>query len=233
MILRDNSVRAQQAVGFFQALAVVLLLEIVLNFWYISQLSTGHVPNNADASNGLFLVHNLLPLLGLVLLITCLVMMIRWLRRAYWNLHAQQLYLAHSEGWAAGAWFVPFLNMFRPYSIVKEVWRQTQLVAYERVAPHVLLRVWWVIFLLRSVVSNITGRMVTEATTVTQLENSAWGTILTATLGLATAVLTMRVVQRIAGFEEQMSLRLQVAQLGGPAPSPAAELAEDQSDFEY
>jgi hypothetical protein len=43
----------------------------------------------------------------------------------------------------------------------------------------------------------------------------------------------MRVVQRIAGFEEQITLRLQVERIGGAAPTPAHELDEDQSDYEY
>lgn len=30
--------------------------------------------------------------------------------------------LSHDESWAAGSWFVPILNLFRPVSIMKEMY---------------------------------------------------------------------------------------------------------------
>ncbi|WP_210521245.1 DUF4328 domain-containing protein [Hymenobacter terricola] len=232
MVLRDNTARAQQAVTIFQAMAVVLALTILSNFWYLNEVATGRTAAEIDASP-LGLVHNLLIIVELVLMVTSLAMFIRWLRRAYWNLHALRRPMEHSEGWAAGAWFVPFLNLFRPYSIVREVWRQTQLVAFEQVTPHGLLRAWWLLFVLHGIVSNVTGKMANSANTVVQLQSAAWGNILTAGLSLGTAVLSVLVVRRIASYEVQMDLRLQVSRIGGPAPVPALAPEEDQSDYEY
>ena len=231
MVLRDNSVRAQQAVGVFQVLAVVLLLVVISDVWYIGELSAGHTPDEIDAY-GLGLVHNLLPIIEVLALVASFVVLIRWLRRAYWNMHALRLRLEHGEGWAAGAWSVPVLNMFRPYSIVKEVWRQTQLVAFERVQPHVLLRIWWIVFILDRLAGNASGRLASSASTTLQLQNAASADIIAEVLGITSALLTMRVVQRIAGFEAQMTLRLQVERIGEAVPIPAAEPDEDQSDYE-
>lgn len=231
MTIRDNSRRAQQAIGSFLVLAGVLLLTILSDFWYLGQLTPGQSADEIDGSLP-GLAHNLLPLAELAALITSFVLLIRWLRRAYWNLHALQQHLDYSEGWAAGAWFVPFVNLYRPYSIVKEVWRQTQLLASERVDPHGLLRAWWVLFTLRSFVSNVSGRLVGSAATTEQVQSATGVDLVSAVLGIATALLTVRVVRRIAEFEEQLALLQQVKQLGGPAPRPAAELDDDQSDFD-
>ncbi|WP_201985375.1 DUF4328 domain-containing protein [Hymenobacter rubidus] len=231
-ILRDNAARAQQTINMFQALAAVLVLAILSNFWYIDAVGAGRSIDELNATP-LGIAHNLLALIELLLLVVSSVFFIRWLRRAYWNLHALGRPAEHTEGWAAGAWFVPFLNLVRPYSIVREVWHETQVVAYEQVTPHGLLRAWWLLFLLHGVVSNITSQMVSHATTVVQLQSAAWGSILTAALSLATAVLTVLVVRRIANYETQMDLRLQVSRIGGQAPRPAAELIDDQSDYEY
>ncbi|MGY3089313.1 TRAP-type C4-dicarboxylate transport system permease small subunit [Hymenobacter sp. UYAg731] len=230
--LRENAARAQQTITMFQGLLVVLSLVILADFGYLNLLGNGRGTDEIDATP-LGITHNLLAVVELIVLITSFVLFVRWLRRAYWNLHALGRPTEHSEGWAAGAWFVPFLNMFRPYSIVREVWRQTQLVAFEQVTPHGLLRAWWLLFIAHSIVSNVTSRMENHATTTEQLQSAVWGNAITAMLMLGTAVLTIQVVRRIAGYEAQMDLRLQVSRIGAAAPQPAAELLEDQSDYEY
>jgi len=230
--LRENAARAQQTIAMFQGLAVVLGLVILADFGYINLVGNGRGADELNTTP-LGIVHSLLALVELVVLITAFILFIRWLRCAYWNLHALGRPVEHSEGWAAGAWFVPFMNMFRPYSIVREVWRQTQLVAFEQVTPHGLLRAWWLLFIVHGIVSNVTNQMETKATTTEQLQNAAWGNAITALLMLGTALLTIRVVRRIASYEAQMDLRLQVSRIGEEAPQPAAELNEDQSDYEY
>lgn len=230
--LRENAARAQQTITMFQGLAVVLGLVILADFGYINLVGNGRGADELTTAP-LGIARSFLALVELVVLITAFILFIRWLRRAYWNLHALGRPVEHSEGWAAGAWFVPFMNMFRPYSIVREVWRQTQLVAFEQVTPHGLLRAWWLLFIVHGIVSNVTSQMETKATTIEQLQSAAWGNAITALLMLGTALLTVQVVRRIASYEAQMDLRLQVSRIGAEAPQPAAELNEDQSDYEY
>ena len=230
--LRENAARAQQTITMFQGLVVVLGLVILADFGYINLVGNGRGADELTTAP-LGIARSFLALVELVVLITAFILFIRWLRRAYWNLHALGRPVEHSEGWAAGAWFVPFMNMFRPYSIVREVWRQTQLVAFEQVTPHGLLRAWWLLFIVHGIVSNVTNQMETKATTTEQLQSAAWGNAITALLMLGTALLTIQVVRRIASYEAQMDLRLQVSRIGAEAPQPAVELNEDQSDYEY
>ena len=230
--LRENAARAQQTITMFQGLVVVLGLVILADFGYINLVGNGRGADELNTAP-LGIARSFLALVELVVLITAFILFIRWLRRAYWNLHALGRPVEHSEGWAAGAWFVPFMNMFRPYSIVREVWRQTQLVAFEQVTPHGLLRAWWLLFIVHGIVSNVTNQMETKATTTEQLQSAAWGNAITALLMLGTALLTIQVVRRIASYEAQMDLRLQVSRIGAEAPQPAVELNEDQSDYEY
>lgn len=51
------------------------------------------------------------------------VFFILWFRRAYFNLHVlvPPSHLRYTEGWAAGAWFVPILNLFGPYQIATDL----------------------------------------------------------------------------------------------------------------
>jgi sRNA-binding regulator protein Hfq len=57
---------------------------------------------------------------------------IRWFRRAYFNLHLMVDDLNHTEGWAAGAWFVPFTNLVRPFQIMTELYNRTKIVLIDK-----------------------------------------------------------------------------------------------------
>lgn len=63
-------------------------------------------------------------ILQLVAAFAVLVPFVLWLRRVYRNLGPLGIRsLRFKPGWAVGGWFVPFLNLARPKSIVNDVWR--------------------------------------------------------------------------------------------------------------
>lgn len=82
-----------------------------------------------------------------------------WTARAYANLHRAGLpYLRHAPGWAVGAWFVPLMNFYRPYTIMKEIWHRTQdgfLPAGTPTRPHTVIRYWWLCFWAPALVSFV------------------------------------------------------------------------------
>ncbi|MEE2641242.1 MAG: DUF4328 domain-containing protein [Planctomycetota bacterium] len=59
----------------------------------------------------------------LVYLVTAIVFLV-WFHRAYKNLPALGgRNLATTPGWATGSFFIPILNLFRPYQAVAEIWK--------------------------------------------------------------------------------------------------------------
>lgn len=81
------------------------------------------------------------------------VLFVWWFYRAYQNLRSLRT-TGHrfSTGWAVGAWFVPILNLFRPFQIAEEIWRGSDPDApvdasvREGNASEVV-RVWWFLML--------------------------------------------------------------------------------------
>ncbi len=59
------------------------------------------------------------------------IMFIVWFYFAYRNLARIGKGLNHDAGWAIGAWFVPILNLFRPYAIYGEMADTYALVAHK------------------------------------------------------------------------------------------------------
>ncbi len=84
--------------------------------------------------------------------------LIAWTSRVYRNLGPLGVQeLRFTEGWAVGAWFVPFLNLVRPKQILDDVWRATGPDRGDddwhqrKVTP--LLHVWWGLWILGGLLS--------------------------------------------------------------------------------
>jgi len=86
-------------------------------------------------------------LLGLVAGAACF---LPWFHRAYKNLAAMHG-TRHKPGWAIGGWFVPFLNLVRPYQIAKEL---ASLSGSKPTTPTNALPVWWAMVILATVVNR-------------------------------------------------------------------------------
>lgn len=83
------------------------------------------------------------------------IVFLRWFHRAYCNV--AQLSLRgtnHATKWAVWGWFVPFLNLYRPYAIAREMWDKcisagtsTQVAAVATTNGSIVT-FWWVSFVL-------------------------------------------------------------------------------------
>lgn len=110
---------------------------------------------------------------GLICLLVMLGFFIAWFRRGYFNLHQKVNHLNHSEGWAAGAWFVPFLNLYRPYQIMKEMVEESSFYLKTKGIKvrsdfGGLVLTWWILNILTNFIGRILWKMPDE--TLEQLE---------------------------------------------------------------
>ena len=145
-MLRDNAARSQQAIYIFLSLGLVAVCTIIIDLLYCFVLGSSEAYSTTGTVLG-----TLQPLLSLVelgLTVWSAVAFIRWMRRAYYNLTTLGVGVEYVDSWAVGAWIVPVVSLYRPYTIMREVWQRTQRMAYGLVTPHGLLRVWWLLFLL-------------------------------------------------------------------------------------
>jgi len=71
-------------------------------------------------------------IISMVVALISAVTFIMWFRRAYFNLHSRVSKLSFTEGWAAGAWFVPIVNLGRPLNIMQELYNKTAALLKEK-----------------------------------------------------------------------------------------------------
>jgi hypothetical protein len=96
---------------------------------------------------------------SVVLWLASAVAFLVWLHRASSNLRAfrSEPALEFTPGQAVGSFFIPFVNLFRPYAVLREVWRASDAsVAAESYSSVAVSRgswlvvAWWLLFLGRN-----------------------------------------------------------------------------------
>ncbi len=163
MELKDNSQRAQWATWSFWVFGIVLSLFVISGFLQLNlyeRIYSGEPYTNEEVhANGFR--HLVVMILYLLFYVATVVFFIMWFRRAYYNLHLiSPETMSYSEGWAAGAWFVPFLNLIRPYQIMKEIWFETfSHIEDERKDRSSIIGFWWVLFLITGLYARLASRL--------------------------------------------------------------------------
>jgi hypothetical protein len=110
-----------------------------------------------------FAVFDCLPV---VFYVPTVVLFCMWMYRSYRNLQDMGVEgLEYSPGWAAGSFFVPILNLFRPFQIAQEMWRASapsapadEPRAWRRKGGSPVIVFWWVAWLVCNVLSRFAFR---------------------------------------------------------------------------
>ncbi len=92
----------------------------------------------------------------LIIYIGLIIAFCMWVHRASKNLAALNVVgQRFSPGWSVGWWFVPIMNLFRPYQVIREICRGSHLqatrqdsLAWRDVPPSAILGWWWGIWIV-------------------------------------------------------------------------------------
>ena len=99
---------------------------------------------------------------GLLSYVVCGIVFLVWVHRTVSNAHALGGTLS-SPGWAVGYWFIPLVNLFKPYQALREAYR----VSFARKATGSIHSVdlpgifpaWWTFWVLSSILGRIESRL--------------------------------------------------------------------------
>jgi hypothetical protein len=205
--LMDNSGRARAALVVGTIFLVVTLASIaatVNEYILLSNYANGSVAmkdlENSDT------LQQLVNVLNLIVYITFIVVFIMWFRRAYCNLSDMGVNTQFSEGWAAGAWFVPFVNLGRPFTIMREIWEQyaQKANAPEAGGSIANLWMWWLSFLIGGVMGNIASRMRWDGSGISTFMASDRLMISSDILHAGSLVILLIVIKKVSGWESSL-----------------------------
>ena len=149
------------------------------------------------------------------------VLFLIWMHRSYVNLKSLgTTHTEYSPGWSVGSWFVPFVNLVRPYGIIKEIWFGSDpddvssedsalggtLEMTKVVTP--MFGLWWAMWIISNVFNNISTRLSFGSTTLDEHVTSFWLAIIASVLTIVAAFLAISVVNAITKRQEEKYKRL-------------------------
>lgn len=215
--LRPNSKRAKVTIFLLLLMSVLSILYLVSEllsgalFYFVSE----DAAINWEYIEKLETVSFVLAILRFVGFISLLIAFGRWFWRAYYNLHQKINYLRYASGWAAAAWLVPVIALYRPYKITRELFQETKEllgkngISFGKTPSKGYLIIWWIIWLLAGINENRSFRylMICERQDYMIAHNVEMYiiySILSGVFFLTTILLTIRIVKDYFRLESRL-----------------------------
>jgi uncharacterized protein DUF4328 len=211
-MLKNNSERGKNiiiAFWFLFAISFISTISTYFEYELLAKARTGNVSLSEATANDTR--QRIIGLAEILMRIVVVVLFIMWLRRAYYNIRRLGFNTRYTDGWAAGAWFVPIMNLYAPYQIVKEVWDNTQFKAQQNSTnpthkTSTIIGVWWFLWIVSSIIGNFYVRLAFNSNR--SLEDSISldkSDIIIGALDLISMFLIIEIIQKIRKFESEMN----------------------------
>lgn len=207
--LKLNDKRTKNAILLIWIILGIHTISIISSFLQLNLLQNAAIGNEISdtEANMNDIREQTIGVLFLIAFIISGITFIQWFRRAYFNLHLLNKRLNYNEGWAAGSWFVPFLNLFRPYQIMQELYHETRLILlrnktnFNSTFSSKYLGWWWALW----VFSGIFGRSIQSysntAQSIDQLIWITFASLISGIIGIFLSLITIKVIKDYSEIE--------------------------------
>lgn len=163
--LKPNDRRAKNAISMIWAVLAMGLITTIFNLIdEIYMVDANYSTVDYRIMTAFYYGMSASGILYTMIYLVSAVIFIMWFRRAYNNLHEMRSGLTYTEGWAAGAWFVPIMNLYVPYRIMKELYTGTNTLLSQnletcttRLKTNYLVW-WWALWLITGFFGQISFR---------------------------------------------------------------------------
>lgn len=207
--LRPNEQRSRLAILFVWIAFAIEMASLISGYFQYDLLKSiqngGAVTiEEANANDNRELI---IAILNMIVFIISAITFIRWFRRAYYNLHQLVSSLSHTEGWAAGAWFVPIVSLYLPYQIMKELYKKTKhlLLQSNSDMPVYLsitsVGIWWTLWIIQNIIGQVAFRVTMNAETIDGYILGSLFNIVSSILFIPLTLVTIKVIKDYAAVE--------------------------------
>ena len=139
-----------------------------------------------------------------------------WVHRTYRNLPALGAEgLNYSAGWAVGYYFIPILNLFRPFQVMRETWRASDPqhrggLSWQLIAAPAVLGIWWAMHLISNVLNQISFRISLRSEDVEVLLPLAWLDLGLLGFDIALMLVEIWIVRRLTDLQQERAVSFAV-----------------------
>jgi hypothetical protein len=239
--MRQTFTHTPYASGRLRALLTMLLLAAGAINSVLSLIASGALVGSLSDAGGLGapdefgetaaeMLYVGVALLQVVIFAATAFAFLMWLHRAYRNLPALGADgLATTPGWAVAYFFIPFVNLFKPFQVVREIWRESTPGREAREvfggdddeaarpgAPP-LVGWWWALWLIANVAGRASHQVGDRLGTIEGMLLASWVSIASDALFVIAAALAIMIVKRI---DEMQEAKFRGALAQRPPPPP-------------
>lgn len=210
IFLRENDSRSKRTILLIWIVTALEAINGILSYLRFNLLDGFFDDDEFIESDFVFLdnLDSIFTIVYMAILVISGIFFIQWFRRAYFNLHLVSTNLKSSEGWASGSWFVPFVNLYRPVGIMRELYSRTSEILVEKKvrfeSKKNIISLWWTFWILTAVLSNSIMRYSFNITTLEQVQNLAFMNIILSVLNIILGFLALKVVNDYIYLEEKL-----------------------------
>jgi uncharacterized protein DUF4328 len=236
MNYRSARTRSRVVIGLLIAIAVLdglSFVSAISQLWLLSHAAAGQPPSHTAAvANDLRQM--LVGLFQGLMVVPIAVAFCFWIHRASANLeglgYVDQDY---SPGWAVGWFFVPFLNLVRPYQVMREIWNASRPILDDGtvLATTEIMRMnetpvpvvgWWGVYLLYGLAGQLHASFTMGAKTLSDLITTTYMQMVVDVIALLSALLAIHVVRTVTRMQEERFALIAAAQAPPTAESVAS-----------
>jgi len=180
----------------------------------------------------------LIGIIQLMMFVATAICFLIWIHRAHKNLPALGVaHLEYSPVWAVGGFFVPFLNLVRPFQVVREIWKASDPDvdfsiphSWQYAASTPVIGFWWAAWLIGSIVGQIAFRLsLRQNTSIDDMMAITYLTIASDLIGIIAGAFAIVIVRGIDERQERKFRRLiELYTPPQPPPPPPNNIAWSQ-----
>lgn len=210
MLYQSAKTRANWAfvgLGLYVAAAAFNILATLNEIELLRQIDEGEYVSLTDAETSDTLVATA-GLLVIASIVGATIAFCSWIHRSNRNLRTlTQEPVRFSPGWSVGWFFVPVMNLFRPFQVMNEIYRLSH--AERRGSP--LLGIWWGLWLVGGYVGWAATRALFDESDLSDAITTDW-LIVTSDIALVIAAgIVMMLIHRITSWQDRRELQERVA----------------------
>lgn len=176
-----------------KAFIVVAALCVVGEVWFLATIDDSYFTDEMKPAE---VFVGIIALVYVAVFLAVVICFCRWKHRTYSNLPALDSPAPrYSPNWAVGSYFVPILNLFRPFRAMKDIWNGTLRRDLETSVP--TINYWWIAWMASAVIENASARLELRAETVAQVQAARGISVVSDMADVIAAILLIKVVSAI------------------------------------
>lgn len=206
--LKPNGQRAKNAMVILWILLgmeIISLISHYLQYDLLQRVANGAQVKSIEASAN-DVRELIVSIIYAITYIVFLVMFIQWFRRAYYNLQIKVPHLLFTDGWAAGSWFVPILNFYRPFQIMREIHTETIELFEQKGVSNAKISTsylgwWWFLWITSGLIGRISSNISMDSESIRELTNSTMVEMISNVVSIPLILLFLKIVSDYSKVE--------------------------------